>query len=173
MKNLTLLLLCIVLLASCGPTINSIVDHKAIKEPYKNSLIIIPFETGINRTYCQKLKEKMERDFQTDSKKVEVFAFEIQKKELSLNSSGGLDEKINNAVQNDSKDLVIYLHATHIVYSNGTPQSATYEITAMDAITKKEVWKAELKASIAYGNSSSAKKAADIIYGRLLGEGVI
>lgn len=173
MKRCIAILLSAILFISCTTTIKSVVDKDAIKHPYKNPLMVIPFEKGITLKFCDKLKERLEFYIKTDSTKVEIFLSEQKKKELALNNKSEIDEKINNAIQADNKDLIVIFKPTHYVFSNGSITSVTYEIAAIDVTTKKEVWKSELTSGGSFGIATLADKSAKLIYERLSGEGVL
>ena len=96
-KQITLFLITI-LLTSCGVSIKSVVDSSAIKKPYNNPLIVIPYEKGSTRNFSNKLKEKIEIEFSAANKPVEIFIFEKQSNGLTLNANSGIDKKINDAI---------------------------------------------------------------------------
>ena len=174
MKLIITSILAMTLLANCGVSSRSVVDREAIKEPYKNPLIVIPYDKGAVQKFSLKLKENIENDFMKDSKKVEVILFESPKKELELNTNNEIDDKINSSVQSNNKDLVIIFKPTNYSYYNGSLESATYEIVAMDAKTRKEVWKCKLTTKVTIvGLSTMGQKSAKVFYDKVTAEGVL
>ena len=165
-KQITLFLITI-LLTSCGVSIKSVVDSSAIEKPYENTLIVIPYEKGSTRNFSNKLKEKIELEFKAEQKRVEVFIFEKESNGLTLNANSGIDRKINDAILNDQKDLLLVFKPTNLQYHNGGLQSATYELVGIDTKSKKEVWKATFNSSSSFGPAMFAEKSAKTIFEKL------
>lgn len=167
MKKLITFSLIIFLITSCGVSIKSVVDSSAINEPYKNPLIVIPYEKYSTRNFSDKLKEKLEIEFTNANKKVEFLLVEQGREKLALNQNDDVNSKINNAVLTDQKDIVLIFKPTNLSYYNGGLQSATYELTGIDAITKKEVWKATFNSNSSFGPALFAEKSAKTIFEKL------
>lgn len=165
-KQITLFLLTIVL-TSCGVTINSVVDSYAIKEPYKNPLIVIPYEKYSTRNFSKKLKEKLEVEFSNANRDVEFLLIEQKSEELTLNQNDDVNTRIDNAIRADQKDIVFIFKPTNLSYYNGGLQSATYKLTGIDVMTKKEVWKAEFNSTSSFGPALFAEKSAQKIFEKL------
>jgi hypothetical protein len=165
-KQITFFLITI-LLTSCGVSIKSVVDSSAIEKPYDNPLIVIPYEKGSTRNFTNQLKEKIEIEFDVAKKPVEIFIFEKQNNGLTLNANSGIDKKINDAIINDQKDLLLIFKPTNLQYYNGGLQSATYELVGIDTQTKKEVWKATFNSSSSFGPAMFAVKSAKTIFEKL------
>ncbi|MGE0588170.1 MAG: hypothetical protein AB7O48_06315 [Cyclobacteriaceae bacterium] len=163
----------VMLLASCGVQINSVVDKTAVATPYLNPLIVIPYENGITANFTSLMKQKIEEKFKADSRKVEVLLVQQSRSELKLNSSTDIDAKINATIASDNKDLIIIFRPTKMQFYNGGLQSATYLITGTDLKSRKEVWKAEFTSSSSFGPSLFADKAATSIYEKLKVDRVI
>src|SRR5690606_37847505 len=104
---------------SCGVSIKSVVDNSLIDKPYNNPLIVIPYEKGSTRNFSNKLKENIEIEFQSEQKPVEIFIFEKTSTGLTLNANSGIDQKINNVIINDKKDLLLIFNPTNLQYYNG------------------------------------------------------
>lgn len=149
MKTITLLFALLVL-QSCGVTLKSVVDDSSIRVAYKNPLIVIPYQRE-TKIFATRLKENFETLFAMDQKKVEVYLFEISKRELKLNETDVIATKINNSIQGDSKDLIIVFNPTNLLFQNGGLVSATYQIVANDTNSSKEIWKAEFNSKSSFG----------------------
>jgi hypothetical protein len=177
MKNIlfSLLFLSILrLFTNCGSTINTVVDHNILKQPYKSSLIVILYDPGVTKHFSEKVQERLEVNIQEDGKKSEfIMVKKNERKELSLNDRDTVAEKIETSVRKNDVGVVVIFKPTHYTFQNGSIAEVTYEITALDVSTKKEVWKAEVKSAGYFGVNGSAGKTADLIYGRLCGDGVI
>jgi hypothetical protein len=167
MKKTITFLLTIILLTSCGVSIKSVVDSSAIKEPYKNPLIVIPFEKYSTRNFSEKLKEKLEEEFNNENKKVEFLLVEQKSEKLALNENDDVNSKIDNAIRVDQKDIILIFKPTNLSYYNGGLQSATYKLTGIDVNTKKEVWKATFNSSSSFGPALFAEKSAQKIFEKL------
>lgn len=165
-KQITLFLITL-LLTSCGVSIKSVVDSSAIEKPYNNPLIVIPYEKGSTRNFSEKLKEKLGIEFSNANKKVEFLLVEQKSEKLTLNQNDDVNSKIDNAVRTDQKDIVFIFKPTNLSYYNGGLQSATYKLTGIDVITKKEVWKAEFNSSSSFGPAMFAEKSAQKIFEKL------
>jgi hypothetical protein len=177
MKNIlfSLLFLCILgLFTNCGSTIKTVVDHNQLKQPYKSSLIVILYDPGVTKHFSEKMKERLEVNIQEDGKKSQfIMVKKNEQKELSLNDRDTVAERIGTAVQKNDIGVVVIFKPIHYTFQNGNIEEVTYQVTAVDVSTKKEVWKAEVKSAGYFGVSGSAGKAADLIYGTLCGDGVI
>ncbi|WJJ97869.1 hypothetical protein [Algibacter luteus] len=167
MKKLITLFLTSIILISCGVSIKSVVDSSAIKEPYSNPLIVIPFEKNSTRNFSEKLEEKLEIEFNNDNKKVEFLLVEQGSQKLALNQNDDVNSKIDNAVRTDQKDIVLIFKPTNLSYYNGGLQSATYQLTGIDVTTKKEVWKATFNSNSSFGPALFAEKSAKTIFEKL------
>ena len=166
MKKITFLFLITILFSSCGVSIKSVVDSSAIKEPYKNPLIVIPYEYS-TKNFSERLEEKLEEVFDENQQKIDIVLFERNKKELTLNEDNNLDQIISNSINKDNKDLLLIFRPTNLEYYNGGIQSATYELVGIDTKTKKEVWKASFNSSSSFGPALFAEKSAKKIYEKL------
>ena len=173
MKNLlfSTAFLCLAgLLTGCSSSIKTVVDRNTLKQPYKSSLMVILYDPGVTRHFCEKVKDRMELNMQQDAKKTEfIMVKKTEQKELSLNDKESANEMIDTAIQNNDFGVVIIFKPTHYTFSNGSISQVTYQITALDVTTKKEVWKAETVSGGAFGLNGIADKTADLIYGRLVG----
>ena len=167
MKKAITLFLTIILLTSCGVSIDSVVDNSAIKEPYKNPLIVIPYEEYSTKNFTEELKKKLEVEFKNANKKVEFLLVQQKSEKLTLNQNDDLNTKINDAIRTDNKDIVFIFKPTNLSYYNGGLQSATYKLTGIDVITKKEVWMAEFNSSSSFGPALFAEKSAKKIFEKL------
>lgn len=172
MKKIIALLL-IITLNSCGVSIKSVVDHNLIKEPYKNTLIVIPFEKSVTKNFVDNIKEEIEILFKQNNKKVEIILFDKTKKELQLNDNKEIEQQINASINTDNKDLLIIFKPSNLSFYNGALQSLTYEIVAIETISKKEVWKAEFNSNSSFGPALFSKKSAKTIYNKLLTDKIL
>ncbi len=171
-KQITLFLT-FILLAGCGVSIKSVVDKAAIKEPYVNPLIVIPYVKYNTKNFSEKLKEKLIVEFNNENRKVEFLLIEQRPEKLALNQSDYMNSRIDDAVQADQKDIVLVFKPTNLSYYNGGLQSATYELTGIDVATKKEVWKATFNSSSSFGPALFAEKSAKTIFQKLKTDKVI
>ncbi len=161
------------LFASCSSSINTVVDRNELKQPYKTPLMVILYNPSISKSFCEKLKEKFELYLQQDAKKANFILVRIQKKELALNEEDSTGIKVDQSIQNNDNDVVIIFKPTHYTFENGGLGEISYLITAIDVKTKKEVWKATLTSKSSFGMNGVTDKTATLVYGRLVGEGVI
>lgn len=166
MKKITTLFLITILFLSCGVSIKSVVDSSAIKVPYKNPLIVIPYEYT-TQNFSERLNEKLDEVFAENQEKIEIILYERNKKELTLNENDNIDQIISNSIKKDNKDLLLIFKPTNLEYYNGGIQSATYELVGIDTKTKKEVWKASFNSSSSFGPALFAEKSAKKIYEKL------
>lgn len=166
MKKYFLVLFTTLLVSGCGVEIKSVVDNSSGNAPYKNPLIVIAYNDD-TKNFTNLLKQKIEDKFKVDKNRVEIITFARSKKELELNSSDDINDKINTAMMNDSKDLILFFNPTKLEFYNSGLQSATYVITGKDTKTRREVWKAEFTSSSSFGPSLFAEKAATKIYEKL------
>lgn len=173
MKKLISIFLIAVLLTSCGVSIKSVVDSSAINEPYKNPLIVIPYEKYSTSNFSEKLKEKLEIEFNNENKKFEFLLVEQKSKKLALNQNDNVNSEIDNAIRTDQKDIVLIFKPTNLSYYNGGLQSATYELTGIDVLTKKEVWKATFNSNSSFGPALFAEKSAKIIFEKLKADKIL
>jgi hypothetical protein len=173
MKKLITLILTVILLTSCGVSIKSLVDSSAIKEPYKNPLIVIPYEKYSKENFSEKLMEKLEIEFYNENKKVEFLLVEQGSEELALNQNDDINSKIDNAIRNDPKDIVLIFKPTNLAYYNGALQSATYQLNGIEVFTKKEVWKATFNSNSSFGPALFAEKSAQKILEKLKSDKVL
>jgi hypothetical protein len=171
MRKYFTLVFAILILSSCGVTLESVVQTEVSKK-YDSPLIVIPFEyrTGY---FANKLKSNFEEIFAMNNIKVEILLVEISKEELALNSSNGNEIRINNAITQDKKDIVIIFKPVKLQYYNGELQSASYQITGIDCDTKREVWKANFSSSGSFGPSTFAKLSAQKIFQKLRDDKVL
>lgn len=173
MKKSIILTFTAILLSSCGASIHSIVDHNAIIKPFENPLVVIPYENYKAFTFSNMLKNKVESKFQTEGQKVEILFLEQQNQSLSLNANDSFEDKINYAIIDDDKDIVIIFRPTNLRYLDGRLQSISYEIVGIETVTFKEVWKANLSSSSSLGPSLFADKCAELVYNKLKIDGVL
>lgn len=167
MKNFLALCLVSLLLTSCGVSINSVADASENQHLYSNPLIVIPFGEAGTKNFSHRLKEKIEVQFREDEKNVEVFAFEKPEKSLSLNTTDKFTEKVQEAIMNGEKDLLLIIEPQNLYYNNGSLQVADYQLTGIDTKTGDEVWKANFRSRSFFGPAFFTKKTARIIYERL------
>ena len=152
----------------------SVVDHNELKQPYKSSLMVILYDPGVTKHFSEKVKERLEVNIQQDGKKAEfIMVKKNEPKELALNHRDSVSEMIETSVRKNDVGVVVIFRPIHYTFQNGSIAEVIYLVTALDVSTKKEVWKAEVKSAGYFGLSGSAGKTADLIYGRLCGEGVI
>ena len=168
-----LVMLAFTLFTSCSSTINTVIDRNELKQPFKNPLMVILYNPEITKSFCEKLKEKFETYLQQDSKKADFILVKIHKKELALNDTDSTAFKVEQSIQNNNSDVVIIFKPTHYTFENGGLGEISYLITAIDVATKKEVWKATLTSKSSFGMNGVTDKTATLVYGRLVGEGVI
>lgn len=168
-----LVFLVFALFTNCSSSINTVVDRNELKHPFKKPLVVILYNPEITKNFCEKLKEKFETYLQQDSKKAEFILVKIHKKDLALNETDSTSIKINQSIQNNNNDVVIIFKPTHYTFSNGSLGEISYLITAVDVNTQKEVWKATLSSTSSFGMNGVTEKTATLVYGRLVGEGVI
>ncbi len=172
MKQITLIFIWL-FISACGVSIKSVVDNSYSKGPYKNTLIIIPYENNVTDNFATALKENLEHLFKSESRRVEIFLVEKKQDELKLNSNNEIDTKINESINNDYKDLIVIFRPTKLSFYNSGLQSATYIIVAIDAQSKKEIWKAEFDSSSSFGPTLFAKKSAVTIYEKLKTDNIL
>jgi|LSQX01.1.fsa_nt_gb hypothetical protein len=168
MKKIIILFVTIsfTLMTSCI-SIKTVVDESAIKEPYKNPLIVILYDKYNTKKFSEKLKTNMELQFRNANIKVEFIFSDLKSSdELTLNQNDDLNTKINNAINNDQKDIVFILKPASISYQNNA-KFVNYSLTGIDVVTQKEVWKARFNTSSSFETNGLAKKAAQKILERL------
>ena len=173
MKKFNVFLYLTLLLWSCGASIQSVVDQKAIPKPYINPLIVIPYENSKAYTFSKILKEKIELKFETEAQKVELLFLEQSSNSLTLNSKDSFEDKINYAIIDDEKDVVIIFRATDLRYYNNSLQSVSYEVAALETEKYREVWKANLSSKSSLGPSVFANKCAELVFEKLKSDGVL
>ena len=173
MKKFNVFLYLTLLLWSCGASIQSVVDYKAISNPYINPLIVIPYENSKAYTFSKMLKEKIELKFETEAQKVELLFLEQSSNSLTLNSKDSFEDKINYAIIDDEKDVVIIFRATDLRYYNNSLQSVSYEVVALETEKYREVWKANLSSKSSLGPSLFANKCAELVFEKLKSDGVL
>lgn len=167
MKNFLALFLISLLLTSCGVSINSVVDDSGDGHLYSNPLVVIPYGENGTEKFSHRLKDKIEVHFSADEKDVEVFAFERPEQSLSLNTQDRFAEKIQKAIVNGEKDLLLIIEPQNLYYNGGSLQVADYQLTGFDTKTGNEVWKANFRSRSYFGPAFFTKKTARIIYERL------
>jgi hypothetical protein len=165
MRKIFTVAIAILMFSSCGVTLQSVVQTELAKT-YNNPLIVIPFEYQ-TEYFTNNLKRNFKEVFDLNNKKVEILLIEISKEELALNSNDGNEIKINNAIMQDKKDLILIFKPVKLQYYNGGLQSASYQITGIDLETKREVWKANFSSSGSFGPSTFAKTSVQKIYQKL------
>lgn len=171
MKQIFLFTALVFVLSGCGVTLDSVVDNNLSKH-YENPLLVIPYsEESFN--FSKNLKYNIEGVFSQNKQKAEVLLIAIQKEELKLNNNNKNDALISNKVMSDSKDLVVMFRPQKLQYSNGSLQTASYQLVGIDVDTKREVWKANFSSSGSFGPSTFAKKSAEKIYLQLREDGVL
>ena len=159
--------------AGCSSSIKTVVDRNELKQPFKKPIFVILYSPDVARKFCDGLKGRFESFLQQDAKKADFIIVRIQKKELSLNEKDSANFKVNQAIQNNDNDVAIIFRPTHYTYENGALGEISFTITAINVNTKKEVWKATLTSSSSFGMGGVTDKTASLVYGRLVGEGVI
>lgn len=172
MKKIIAPILFGIFVSGCGVTINSVVDG-SVTEPYRNPLIVIPYAKYKTENFSDKLKQKIEAEFQNDQKEVEVLLVEKSGEGLALNSNEDMYRKINDAIAHDEKDLLLIFNPTNLYYYNGGLQTATYELVGIDTRTKKEVWKAKFSSGSSFGPAMFAEESAKKIYERLKADNIL
>jgi hypothetical protein len=80
-KNIILFFLITTIFSSCGVTLDSKVNSSN-NAKYKNPLIVMPFENIVTSVFIRKLRNKLQTNFDNDSKKVEFLLFETESDEL-------------------------------------------------------------------------------------------
>jgi hypothetical protein len=121
----------------------SIVDPNYAKQKYSNPLLVIPYEKNTTEKFNSKLKREIEALFFVDKIKVETFICETKRGDLKLNERSENEDKINEIIKDDQKDLVLVFTPVSINFTNGTIIDAVYEITAIETSNNNEVWKSE------------------------------
>lgn len=174
MKKLLFLFLAPLLLTGCAVQIESIVDNSLIKQPYKNPLVVIPYEDYSIKEFSNNLKENLEVEFKGDQRKIEVLAIELTGTSLTLNANKRIDQEVQNSMSNDPKDLLLVFQPTDIEFSEGGYRVFTYQITGIDTNSKKEVWKANFTATRGnFGAAKMAEQSARMIYEKLITDKVL
>lgn len=167
MKKYILLFLIPLLFPSCAVQIKSVVDSSLIKQPYSEPLIVIPFGDYNIKDLSNGLKKTLEVQFGAEQRSVEILTIELAGNSLTLNANRAMEEKIKDAVSNGQKDLLLVFQATEIEYGPGGYRLYTYELTGVDARTKKEVWKANFQVANGFGGEKMAEKLAEAVYAKL------
>lgn len=152
---------------SCAVQIESVVDNSLIKQPYSDPLIVIPFGDSNIKDLSNGLRETLEVKFGAEQRSVEIIAIELAGNSLTLNASRAMEEKIKYAVSNGQKDLLLVFQATEIEFGPGGYRLYTYELTGVDARTKKEVWKGNFQVGRGFGGAEMAEKVAEALYAKL------
>jgi len=165
MKRTILLSTLIIIISSCVST-RSITDYSSNKF-YESTLIVIPYESGVTKRFVNKLKIKLEEQFETSKTRIEFILFEKSSDNLVLNQEKLLNDRISIALSRDKKDLILYLYPTKLYYTNGQLQTIYYNATGIDSNNKNEVWKAEFKIYGMFGPSMFASKCAQMIVEKL------
>lgn len=174
MKKLLLLLIAPLLLTGCAVQLESVVDNSLIKQPYKNPLVVIPYEDYSIKEFSNNLKDDLETTFKGNQRKIEVLAIELIGTSLTLNANKRIDQEVQKSMSNDPKDLLLVFQPTNIEFSEGGYRVFTYQITGIDTSTKKEVWKANFTATRGHlGAGKMAEQSARKIYERLVTDKVI
>ena len=165
-------LLCLIL-SNCGAKIESVVDRSVTDKTYENPLIVIFYKAYSTKNFTKKLKDKLEIEFTNDNQKVAFLLFEQKKDKLELNKSDDINADITQAVQRNQNDIVMIFRPIKLSYYNGGLNSATYELTGIDVLTKKEVWKAKLNSNSSFGPALFAEKSAQLIYEKLKSDKIL
>jgi len=165
MKRTILICTLILFISSCV-SIRSISDYSS-KKQYENILIVIPYESGATKRFVNKLKIKLEEQFNASNTRIEFILFEKSKDNLVLNQEKLLNDRISIALSRDPKDLILYFYPTNLYYTNGQLQTVYYNAVGIDPSNKNEVWKAEFSTTGLFGPTMFAKQCAQIIYDKL------
>ena len=174
LSSLALAFLC-VLSFSCSTSINAVVDHSKFAHPYSAPLAVLPYQAGPLQPLSEKLGNVLSKLVATDNKKMDLLLLERHEQELKLNSHDDVNEKINDAVKINQNDVVLFFKPTRLEMGNGGFSDIKYLVTAIDAGTGNEVWKAEFHwsgGSFA-GPGVIAESICKSLYGRLEGDGVL
>ena len=167
MKKNIILGVIILLLSSCGVTLQSVVDNNLTKT-YDNPLLVIPYEKHRTLNFSNNLKKNIEEIYSVNNEKVEVILIEQSSKaDLTLNSTNDGEMKINNAITEDGKDIIIVFKPLNLQYYNNALQSISYQLIGTDIETRREVWKANFSSSGSFGPSTFARASAQKIYQQL------
>ena len=166
MRKSYLLVIAIFILSSCGVTLQTFVQPDLTKT-YINPLILIPYEKHQTANFAKNLKGSFEEVFKINNQKLEVLLVETSKEYPSINSSYENENKINYAISNDEKDLIIVFKLTRLEYYKGGLQKASYQLTGIDLETQIEVWEASFSSSGLFGPSTFANSSAQKIFQKL------
>ncbi|WP_346883141.1 hypothetical protein [uncultured Algibacter sp.] len=151
---------------SCKTSMESYASN-AIKDGlYKNTLIVIPYTIG-SKKYSKKLKQKLLKQYENHSNKVDFLLFEKEDYKLFLYTNSEIDKKIQKIITDDKKDFLIIFKSTDVNYTYQGLRSVHYEVSGIDVASKKEIWKAKLHAKSGLGPETLVKKTARIIYQKL------
>jgi len=172
MKKITLVLV-VLLFTSCGVTQNSVVDSINKNPAYSNVIMAMPYRKFETKNYINNLKEGLEKVFLANNKKIEIITFEKEPEGLKLNQTTAIEQLINSKIQENSKDLLLVLKPTKLVFTNGGLQDFQYEIVGIDTDTQKEVWKGEFRVRGQFGPSTYLKKSVEAIYAELIAKGML
>lgn len=172
MKKTILFGLIILLLSGCGISLQTVVEPNLTKT-YDNLLLVIPYEHN-TLDFAEKFELTIEELFSTSNQKIEVLLFEQSSDtDLSLNSPADIEIKINNMITKDAKDLIIVFKPVSLEYLNDGLQSASYQLVGTDIETDREIWKANLSSSCAFGPVKVAKRSAREVYQKLKDDNIL
>jgi hypothetical protein len=165
--------LIIVLASACGVEIKSVGAQLPIETPYKNLLIVIPWVYGSTQNFVHTFKQKIEKKFQQENRKVEFLLIETEGHEFKLDAVE-VKAKINSSITADSKDLMLVFRVSNVVsYDNTGIVSLSYAISGMDLQSGKNIWNTEITSVSKFGPATYAGKAASRIYEKLKADRII
>jgi hypothetical protein len=172
-KAFTTFLFILAVMAGCAPSIKSISGEEVGKKIYSNPIIIIPYVNEAAKNHSARLKENLEALFHTDGRKVEVVTFLQKQESLILNDTSEIYSRLDKRVKEDMKDLILVFRTKSMKVYQGGLLAMTYMVAATDAVTHKEIWKAECVNENFYSAADFGKKTAAVVYGKLKSDKVL
>ncbi len=167
MKKIFTLILLSIFLTSCGVSIESVVD-RSVKQPFNHPLVIMLYDKDNLDVFTYKLRRELSAYFKNDEKQVRFILHENGNDKLTLNDrNSNIDSKINEAIVEGKRDLLLIFKPTNLSYTNGGLIAVNYQIIGINTHTKKEVWKANFDVNSSFGPSSATEKVAKAIFNKL------
>lgn len=161
MKKILLLSLLILVLQSCATVnISSNTDTGYTRKP-KKIYIEVRCKKDMNQ-FCNNLTNGLRIDFKSKAIETESHVYD----RLALEN----EESRNQEIKNYNPEAILLIQQTVTGIENNT-----FELTIIDPIAKKPVWKSELSTTVgAYGDADQlVKKSRKTIINKLTADGLL